>query len=115
MIIFNVYHNWEISLDQYDGGDTSQFVQNFFHLLLWLMVKFLFISSLVSQSLKLWTHKGEKRMLELLAELGLPLTECKQLFCGMDVSLRTELATLLEGGYWLGCFNAFNNIAYSIS
>ncbi|KAF2360802.1 CDC45 family [Trinorchestia longiramus] len=50
-----------------------------------------------STALKLWTHKGEKKMLELLAELGLPLTECRQLFCGMDVHLRSELPSLLEG------------------
>ncbi|XP_018008865.1 cell division control protein 45 homolog [Hyalella azteca] len=63
----------------------------------WSLVESMRHSPLTATSLKLWTHKGEKKMFELLAELGLPLTECRQLFCGMDVKLRSELPTLLEG------------------
>ncbi|CAG0897577.1 unnamed protein product, partial [Darwinula stevensoni] len=45
---------------------------------------------------RLWSLKGEKRLHEFLAELGLPLVQCKQKYCAMDVSLRNELFSLLE-------------------
>lgn len=47
-------------------------------------------------TLRLWTQKGEKRLYELFAEMGLPLTQCRQKYSGMDVSLRNELQSLLE-------------------
>ncbi|KAG7169539.1 Cell division control protein 45-like [Homarus americanus] len=47
-------------------------------------------------TLRLWTLKGEKRLYELLAEMGLPLVQCRQKYCGMDISLRNELQSLLE-------------------
>ncbi|XP_066947655.1 cell division control protein 45 homolog isoform X2 [Macrobrachium rosenbergii] len=47
-------------------------------------------------SLRLWTLKGEKRLCELLAEMGLPLSQCKQKYSGMDMTLRNELQSLLE-------------------
>ncbi|XP_068210074.1 cell division control protein 45 homolog [Palaemon carinicauda] len=63
-------------------------------------------------SLKLWTLKGEKRLCELLAEMGLPLSQCKQKYSGMDMALRNELQSLLEAKvekYGLGnlCFASF--------
>ncbi|XP_059141300.1 cell division control protein 45 homolog [Physella acuta] len=40
---------------------------------------------------KLWSLKGQKRLHEFLAEMGLPLTQCKQQFCAMDSVLRLEV------------------------
>nr|CAG4644068.1 EOG090X08GG [Lepidurus arcticus] len=45
---------------------------------------------------KLWTLQGEKRLSEFLADMGLPLVQCRQKFSSMDMDLRTEVKTLLE-------------------
>ncbi|KAG0711761.1 Cell division control protein 45 [Chionoecetes opilio] len=50
----------------------------------------------LATALRLWTVKGEKRLYELLAEMGLPLAQCRQLYCGMDVALRHGLQAMLE-------------------
>ncbi|XP_066588685.1 cell division control protein 45 homolog isoform X2 [Prorops nasuta] len=47
-------------------------------------------------SLRLWSIKGEKRLRELLAEMGLPLAQSKQKFCAMDLSLRQEFRQMVE-------------------
>ncbi|XP_046385805.1 cell division control protein 45 homolog [Ischnura elegans] len=46
--------------------------------------------------LKLWTLRGEKRLNELLAEMGLPLVQSRQKFSAMDLVLRKEFQTSLE-------------------
>ncbi|GIY16649.1 cell division control protein 45 homolog [Caerostris extrusa] len=45
---------------------------------------------------KLWSFKGQKRMLEFLAEIGLPLFQCKQKFSAMDMEYRNNVSTWME-------------------
>ncbi|XP_031840909.1 cell division cycle protein 45 [Nomia melanderi] len=47
-------------------------------------------------SLKLWSIRGEQRLKELLAEMGLPLAQSKQRFSAMDLSLRQEFRQMIE-------------------
>lgn len=47
--------------------------------------------------LKLWTSRGEKRMNELLVEMGLPLVQARQAFSSMDLTLRKEFYKMIEG------------------
>ncbi|KAK3866365.1 hypothetical protein Pcinc_028098 [Petrolisthes cinctipes] len=62
----------------------------------WSLVESMRHSLYASTTLKLWTLRGEKRLQELLAEMGLPLVQCRQLYSGMDVNLRQDLRSLLE-------------------
>lgn len=45
--------------------------------------------------LKLWTARGEKRLQELLVEMGLPLVQAKQAFTSMDLVLRKEFYEMI--------------------
>ncbi|KAK0080928.1 hypothetical protein PV325_013088 [Microctonus aethiopoides] len=47
-------------------------------------------------SLRLWSLRGEKRLRELLAEMGLPLAQSKQRFSAMDLNLRKEFRQMIE-------------------
>ncbi|XP_053987531.1 cell division control protein 45 homolog isoform X1 [Hylaeus volcanicus] len=47
-------------------------------------------------SLRLWSVRGEQRLKELLAEMGLPLIQSKQRFSAMDLSLRQEFRQMIE-------------------
>ncbi|XP_024942736.1 cell division control protein 45 homolog [Cephus cinctus] len=53
-------------------------------------------SIVTAVSLRLWSAKGEKRIKELLAEMGLPLAQSRQKFCTMDLNLRQEFKQMLE-------------------
>nr|CAG4640974.1 EOG090X08GG [Eulimnadia texana] len=44
----------------------------------------------------LWSLKGEKRLYEFLAELGLPLVQCKQKYSSMDLELRNDLHKIFQ-------------------
>lgn len=46
--------------------------------------------------LKLWTLKGEKRLHELLVEMGLPLAQARQSYSSMDMILRKEFHQMIE-------------------
>jgi cell division control protein 45 len=46
--------------------------------------------------LKLWTLRGEKRLHELLVEMGLPLVQARQAFSSMDLVLRKEFQGMIE-------------------
>lgn len=46
--------------------------------------------------LKLWTIKGERRLRQLLAEIGLPLNSSKQNFSAMDITLRKDFFSMME-------------------
>lgn len=46
--------------------------------------------------LKLWTLRGEKRVHELLVEMGLPLVQAKQQYRSMDMMLRNEFYQMIE-------------------
>ncbi|KAJ4426617.1 hypothetical protein ANN_26415 [Periplaneta americana] len=45
--------------------------------------------------LKLWTLRGEKKLHELLAEMGLPLVQSRQKFGAMDLVLRQEFHSMI--------------------
>ncbi|XP_033226952.1 cell division control protein 45 homolog isoform X2 [Belonocnema kinseyi] len=47
-------------------------------------------------SLRLWSIRGETRLKELLAEMGLPLAQSKQQFSAMDLHLRQEFKQMME-------------------
>nr|CAD7415886.1 unnamed protein product [Timema cristinae] len=53
-------------------------------------------SSYTACKLKLWTLRGEKRLFELLAEMGLPLAQSRQKFRAMDLALRHEFHSMVE-------------------
>ncbi|KAG1655059.1 Cell division control protein 45 [Nymphon striatum] len=45
---------------------------------------------------KLWTLKGKKRLSEFLADLGLPLQQCKQRFASVDMNLKSRFQGWIE-------------------
>lgn len=45
----------------------------------------------VTAKLKVWTPTGHKRLLELLAELGIPLTQAKQRFSSMEMDFKKNV------------------------
>ncbi|XP_018497585.1 cell division control protein 45 homolog [Galendromus occidentalis] len=40
---------------------------------------------------KMWTVRGQKKIYEFLAELGVPLSQCKQIFASMDITFRSSI------------------------
>ncbi|XP_059621894.1 cell division control protein 45 homolog [Phlebotomus argentipes] len=46
--------------------------------------------------MRLWTLHGEKRLQELLVEMGLPLVQARQTFSSMDLVLRQEFYGMIE-------------------
>lgn len=46
---------------------------------------------------KLWTLKGQKKLHEFLAEIGLPLSQCRQRYPSMDMDLRTNIKDWMSG------------------
>ncbi|KAK2575020.1 hypothetical protein KPH14_008767 [Odynerus spinipes] len=46
--------------------------------------------------LKLWSIRGEQRLKEFLAEMGLPLAQSRQRFNAMDLTLRQEFRQMVE-------------------
>ncbi|XP_034235913.1 cell division control protein 45 homolog [Thrips palmi] len=46
--------------------------------------------------LKLWTLKGERKLHELLVDMGLPLIQSRQNYCAMDMVLRQEFHSMIE-------------------
>uniref|UniRef100_A0A336L5R6 CSON003648 protein n=1 Tax=Culicoides sonorensis TaxID=179676 RepID=A0A336L5R6_CULSO len=74
--------------------------ENDLHLALyrhWTVIDSLRHSMYPACKLKLWTAKGDKRMNELLVEMGLPLVQARQSFSSMDLTLRKEFYKMLEG------------------
>ncbi|XP_012266561.1 cell division control protein 45 homolog [Athalia rosae] len=47
-------------------------------------------------SLRLWSLRGENRLREFLAEMGLPLAQSRQRFLSMDLNLRQEFQQMVE-------------------
>ncbi|XP_063448909.1 cell division control protein 45 homolog [Mytilus trossulus] len=45
---------------------------------------------------KVWTLKGQKRLHEFLAEMGMPLSQCKQKFSSMESSLRHNIKQMIQ-------------------
>lgn len=57
----------------------------------WSIYDSLYHSNYTACRFRVWTMKGRRRLHEFLAELGLPLTQCKQKYSSMDVDLRSNL------------------------
>uniref|UniRef100_H2ZRB3 Uncharacterized protein n=1 Tax=Ciona savignyi TaxID=51511 RepID=H2ZRB3_CIOSA len=49
-----------------------------------------------STTFKVWTNLGMKRLHQFLAEMGIPLTQCKQSFAFMETKTRDNLQTLVQ-------------------
>ncbi|XP_037090497.1 cell division control protein 45 homolog [Pollicipes pollicipes] len=62
----------------------------------WSLFDSLRFTPLVACQFKLFTFKGEKRLYEFLAELGLPLVQCRQKFASMDMGLRAQVRDLVQ-------------------
>jgi len=73
--------------------------ENELHLTLyrhWSIFESFLHSQYTSCGLRLFTLKGKKRLHELFADMGLPITQCKQKFASMDVDLKGNLKV------WIG-------------
>lgn len=77
--------------------------ENDLHLVLykhWSVIESMRYSRYSACKLRLWTLRGEKKLYELLVEMGLPLAQARQTFNSMDLILRQEfyksLAKLCE-------------------
>ena len=62
----------------------------------WSLFESLRHTLFVSCKFKVWNIKGHKRLLEFLAELGMPLIQCKQKFDSMDLEFRKNLQAWIE-------------------
>ncbi|KAK2193471.1 hypothetical protein NP493_12g04017 [Ridgeia piscesae] len=45
---------------------------------------------------KMWSMKGKKRLHEFLADMGLPLVQCRQRFAAMDMSLKETVKDMIS-------------------
>ncbi|XP_071094476.1 cell division control protein 45 homolog [Haliotis cracherodii] len=45
---------------------------------------------------KVWTLKGQKKLNEFLAEMGMPLNQCKQKFSAMDTELKGNIKGMIQ-------------------
>ncbi|XP_055912436.1 cell division control protein 45 homolog [Eupeodes corollae] len=86
--------------DQTQAHSASKITfENDLHLALyrhWSVVESMKYSMYCACKLKLWTLRGEKKLHELLVEMGLPLTHAKQMFNSMDLTLRQEFHQMIE-------------------
>lgn len=89
-----------------DGGDNAPrnnslaiaFVQDL-HLVLfrhWSLYESMRHTISICCKLKVWTPRGQKRLLEFFAELGIPLTQCRQRFSAMDLEYRKNTQEWME-------------------
>lgn len=62
----------------------------------WTVEASLRYSRYTATNLRLWTLRGENKMRELLAEIGLPLAQSRQKFTSMDLVLRKEFPQSME-------------------
>ncbi|GFT20456.1 cell division control protein 45 homolog [Nephila pilipes] len=62
----------------------------------WSLYDSIMNSKYTACKFKLWSFKGQKRMLEFLAEIGLPLLQCKQKFSAMDMEYRNNVSMWME-------------------
>lgn len=62
----------------------------------WSIQESLKHSIIPSCKLRLWTVWGEKRLHELLVEMGLPLVQSRQVFTSMDLELKKEFLEMIE-------------------
>ena len=45
---------------------------------------------------RIWTTKGKKKLNEFLADMGLPLMQCNQMFGSMDMEIRKDVCNWIE-------------------
>ncbi|KAK9876014.1 hypothetical protein WA026_011131 [Henosepilachna vigintioctopunctata] len=62
----------------------------------WSVDNSLRYSAFTACRMKLWSLKGDRRMQQLLAEMGLPLIQSKQAFSSMDLELKKEFHGSIE-------------------
>lgn len=62
----------------------------------WSLLESLRYSMYVACKFKIWKFRGYKKLQTFLADLGIPLAECKQKFTSMDLSIRNTLLTSIE-------------------
>lgn len=62
----------------------------------WTVEASLKYSMSTAVSLRLWSIRGEQRLKEVLAEMGLPLVQSRQLFRAMDLTFRQEFTQMVE-------------------
>ncbi|XP_033747411.1 cell division control protein 45 homolog isoform X3 [Pecten maximus] len=62
----------------------------------WSLFESISHSTNMACKFKVWTLKGQKRLHEFLAEMGIPLTQCKQKYAAMDSSMRNNVKTLIQ-------------------
>nr|CAH0109028.1 unnamed protein product [Daphnia galeata] len=62
----------------------------------WSLLESLKYSPQTASHFQLWTLKGEKKLNEFLAELGLPLSQCRQKYNSMDIELRNDLRAIFQ-------------------
>ncbi|XP_059490079.1 cell division control protein 45 homolog [Neocloeon triangulifer] len=62
----------------------------------WSVESSLFNTRFTACKLKIWSLNGERRLQQLLADMGIPLAQSKQKFCAMDLQLRQEFCEKME-------------------
>ncbi|KAH8419723.1 hypothetical protein KR009_001587 [Drosophila setifemur] len=85
--------------DQHTMSASKICFENDLHLVLyrhWPVTESMRYSRYASCQLKLWTLRGEKRLHELLLEMGLPLVHARQTYGAMDLVLRKEFYSMVE-------------------
>ncbi|UYV66717.1 CDC45 [Cordylochernes scorpioides] len=62
----------------------------------WTLMESLRHSIYTKCQLRLWSVKGDKKLKELLAEIGVPLSQAKQRFTSMELTYRSNIKSWLE-------------------
>ncbi|CAB3364458.1 Hypothetical predicted protein [Cloeon dipterum] len=62
----------------------------------WSIESSLFNTRFTACKLKIWSLNGERRLQQLLADMGIPIAQSKQKFCAMDLQLRHEFCDKME-------------------
>lgn len=62
----------------------------------WTLFDSLRHSLVTASSFRVWTNMGMKKLHQFLAEMGIPLTQCKQSYAFMDTKVRDNLLSLVE-------------------
>lgn len=62
----------------------------------WSLYESLLHSIYTAARFNVWSAKGKQRLEEFLAELGLPMVQCKQNFSAMDLGLRNDVCAIFE-------------------
>jgi len=63
----------------------------------WTLLESLRCSVYTAARFRVWTPGGRQRLSEFLAELGLPLAQCRQRYDAMDLSLKEQIVNIFLG------------------